>query len=148
MRNEGWHARQDRSRSRTDRVVDLRTTCEADGDRRQMSCSSDAHVRDQYQIAIREVVVWLDKRIMATLPWPVIIARGSCKTARRAVTTGFSDPLFFEIVHVEPMIHDPITRNISLDVIFHEFLELVGKIAQAQVAFLVVPGNDLGTRTF
>ena len=35
-----------------------------------------------------------------------------------------------------------------MDVIFHVFLKLVRQITQTQVAFLVVPGNDLGTGTF
>jgi len=35
-----------------------------------------------------------------------------------------------------------------VDVIFHVFLELVRQIAQAQIAFLIVPGNDLSARTF
>ena len=74
-------------------------------------------------------------------------ARDSYDTARRAVATRVSDPLLFQIVHVEPVIHDAVTRDISMDVILHVFLKLVRQITQTQVAFLVVPGNDLGTRT-
>ena len=77
---------------------------------------------------------------------------GPCRnfrqTARRAVATKVSDPLFFQIVHVKPVIHDAVTRDVSLNVILHVFLELGRQIAQTQVTFLVVPGNDLGTRTF
>ena len=62
--------------------------------------------------------------------------------------SAISDPLLLQIVHVEPVIHDAVTRDVSLDVILHVFLEFVRQIAQAQVAFLVVPGNDLGARTF
>ena len=40
-----------------------------------------------------------------------------------------SDPLLFQIVHVEPVIHDAITRDISLYVIFHVLLEFVWEIA-------------------
>jgi len=72
----------------------------------------------------------------------------SCKTARRAVAAGISNPLFFEIVHVEPVIDDAVTWDVSLDIIFHVFLELRRQIAQPQVAFLIVPGNDLGARPF
>jgi hypothetical protein len=42
-----------------------------------------------------------------------------------AVATGVSDPLLFQIVHVEPVIDDPVTRDVSMDIIFHVFLELV-----------------------
>ncbi len=45
--------------------------------------------------------------------------------------SAFSDSLLFEIVHVEPVIDDAITRHVALDVIFHELLELGRQIAQA-----------------
>lgn len=61
---------------------------------------------------------------------------------------GVSDSLLFKIVHVEPVINDPVTRNVSLYIIFHVFLELLRQIAQPQVAFLIVSGNNFGTRAF
>src|SRR5262249_15262569 len=72
----------------------------------------------------------------------------SYNTAHTAVATGVSDSLFFQIVYVEPVIHDAITRNIPVDVLLHVFLEFVRQIAQAQIPFLVVPSNNLSTRTF
>jgi len=56
----------------------------------------------------------------------------SQNTAHRVVATAFSDSLLFQIVHVEPVIHDAVTRDVSMDVVFHEFLELVRQIAQSR----------------
>ena len=58
----------------------------------------------------------------------------------------FSDPLFFQVVDVEPVMHHSVTGDVLLDIILHVLLEFQRQIAQAQVAFLIVPGNDLGTR--
>ncbi len=35
----------------------------------------------------------------------------------------FSEPFFFQIVHVEPVMHHSVTRNELLDVVFHVLLE-------------------------
>ena len=45
------------------------------------------------------------------------------------------------------MIHDAVTRDVAIYVILHVFLKLMRQITQTQVAFLVVPGNDLCART-
>ena len=65
----------------------------------------------------------------------------------RFAQTSVSDPFFFQVVHVEPVMHHPVTRNELLNIILHVLLELQGQVAQMQVAFFVVPGNDFGTRT-
>jgi len=46
------------------------------------------------------------------------------------------------------MIHDAVTRDILMDVILHVFLKLRRQITETQVAFLVIPGNDLSARPF
>jgi hypothetical protein len=46
------------------------------------------------------------------------------------------------------VIDDTVTREVSVEVIFHLFVELRRQIAQAQVAFLVVPDNDFYPRAF
>src|SRR5438034_8017458 len=58
-----------------------------------------------------------------------------------------SEPFFFDVVHVEPVVHHPVTRNEFLDVIFHVLLKFQRQIAQVQVSFFIVPGDDLGART-
>ena len=65
---------------------------------------------------------------------------------RTSTPRGFSEPFFFQIVNVEPVMHHPVTRNELLDVILHELLEFQRQIAQAQVAFFIVPSNDLSAR--
>ena len=50
---------------------------------------------------------------------PVRLAR----RALQAIGDGCSEPFLFQIVHVEPMVHDPVTRNELLDVILHVLLE-------------------------
>jgi hypothetical protein len=57
-------------------------------------------------------------------------------------------PLFFQVVDVKPVIDHAIARHKVADVILHVLLEFQRQLAQAQVAFFVVPGNDLRTRTF
>jgi hypothetical protein len=59
-----------------------------------------------------------------------------------------SDPFFFQVVHVEPVMHHPVARDELRDVILHVFLEFQRQIAQVQVPFAIVPGDDLGARTF
>src|SRR6266550_1353401 len=149
MRNQGRHARQNRCRSGTDWVVDRRTARETDAGRGQMSRSSDAHIRDKHQIASRGEASKLDKQDCSHRP----VAGYHRAWLRQDDPQGrgysaFLDPLFFQIVHVEPVIDDAVTRDVSLDVILHVFLELGRQITQTQVTFLVVPGNDLRTRTF
>src|SRR5437870_13880870 len=58
----------------------------------------------------------------------------------------FSEPFLFQVVHVEPVVHHPVTRKELLDVILHVFLEFQGQIAQVQVGLFVIPGNELGAR--
>src|SRR5947207_3620561 len=58
-----------------------------------------------------------------------------------------SNAFLFQFVNVEPVMHYPVTRNELLNVILHVLLEFQGQVAQMQVAFLVVPGNDFGART-
>src|SRR5882724_13072900 len=57
-----------------------------------------------------------------------------------------SEPFFFQVVHVEPVVDHPITWNELLDVIFHVLLKFQGQIAQVQVAFFIVPSDDLTAR--
>src|SRR6266513_6295735 len=59
-----------------------------------------------------------------------------------------SEPFFFDVVNVEPVVHHPVTRNELLDVILHVLLKLQRQIAQVQIAFFVIPGDDLGAWTF
>src|SRR6266496_1221807 len=58
-----------------------------------------------------------------------------------------SEPFFFDVVHVEPVVHHPVTRNELLDVIFHVLLKFQRQIAQVQVAFFIVPSDNLRART-
>src|SRR5438552_4531404 len=58
-----------------------------------------------------------------------------------------SKPFFFNVVDVEPVVDHPVTRNELLDVIFHVLLEFQGQIAQVQVAFFIVPSDNLRART-
>ena len=51
VRDERRHARPNRYRNRVDRLIDGRATRETDGDRREMSCSSNAKVGDQHPAA-------------------------------------------------------------------------------------------------
>ena len=51
VRDERRHARPNRYRNRVDRLIDGRATRETDGDRREMSCSSNAEVGDQHSAA-------------------------------------------------------------------------------------------------
>ena len=44
--------------------------------------------------------------------------------------TGSSEPFFFQVVHVEPMMHYPVARDELPDVILHELLEVQWQIAQ------------------
>src|SRR5947208_6898260 len=59
-----------------------------------------------------------------------------------------SEPFFFQVVHVEPVVNHPVTWNELLNVIFHVLLEFQRQIAQVQVAFFIVPGDNLTARTF
>jgi hypothetical protein len=43
------------------------------------------------------------------------------------------------------VVHHAITRDVFLDVVLHVFLQLWGQIAQAQVAFLIVPDDNVGS---
>jgi hypothetical protein len=45
------------------------------------------------------------------------------------------------------VVHHPVPWNELLDVILHVLLEFQRQIAQMQVAFFIVPRNDLGART-
>ncbi len=77
-----------------------------------------------------------------------VIFRGLERSlASLGMTTPPSDPFFFQVVHVEPVMHHSVTRNEFLNIILHVLLEFQGQVAQMQVAFLVVPGNNFGTRT-
>src|SRR5947208_11021598 len=58
-----------------------------------------------------------------------------------------SEPFFFDVVHVEPVVNHPVTWNELLDVIFHVLLEFQRQITQVQIAFLIVPSDDLTART-
>src|SRR5437773_11973190 len=48
-----------------------------------------------------------------------------------------SEPFFFDVVYVEPVVHHPVTRNEFLDVIFHVLLKFQRQIAQVQVSFFI-----------
>ena len=39
--------------------------------------------------------------------------------------------------------HHPVPRDELLDVILHKLLEFQGQIAEVQIAFFIIPGNDL-----
>src|SRR5712692_1009141 len=59
-----------------------------------------------------------------------------------------SETFLFQVVHIEPVVHHAIARDVLLDVVLHVFLQLWGQVAQAQVAFPVVPDDDVGSGTF
>src|SRR3989449_10421750 len=56
----------------------------------------------------------------------------------------YSETFLFQVVHIEPVIHHAIARDVLLDVVLHVFLQLWGQIAQAQVTFFIVPDDDVG----
>ena len=60
----------------------------------------------------------------------------------------FLNPFFFQVVNVKPVVNHPVTWNELLDVVFHVLLEFQGQIAQVQVAFFIVPSDNLTARTF
>jgi hypothetical protein len=51
---------------------------------------------------------------------------------------GCSEPFFFQVVDVEPVMHDPVARDELLDVILHVLLEFQRQITQMQIALLIV----------
>src|SRR2546428_710292 len=59
-----------------------------------------------------------------------------------------SETFLFQVVHIEPVVHHAIARDVLLNVVLHVFLQLGGQVAQAQVAFPVVPDDDVCTGTF
>src|SRR5262245_21811540 len=109
-----------------------------------MSGSSDAHIRNQHQIAIGGEIRLTITRLTcrhspsefgrAGSPLHAAFnynngAHGVPRPTRPLIPFGdtqgfalmerlwrkhFSDPLFFQIVHVEPVVHDAVTRNVSL----------------------------------
>jgi len=67
------------------------------------------------------------------------------RLARRrlqAIGHGCSKPFFLQVVNIEPVVHDAIARDELLDVILHVLLEFQRQIAQVQIAFLIIPGDD------
>src|SRR5256886_8023235 len=46
---------------------------------------------------------------------------------RSGMTPPPSDPFFFQVVHVEPVMHHPVTRNELLNIILHVLLEFQGQ---------------------
>ena len=59
-----------------------------------------------------------------------------------------SDPLFFQVVHVEPVMHHSVTRNELLNMILHILLELQRKIAQMESRFLSIWFSFFAVRRF
>src|SRR6266480_7530877 len=76
----------------------------------------------------------------------VIFRRFERSLASLGMTPPPSDPFFFQVVHVEPVMHHPVTRNELLNIILHVLLEFQRQVAQMEVKLFVVPLNDLGTR--
>jgi hypothetical protein len=58
-----------------------------------------------------------------------------------------SDSFFFQVVHVEPVMHHSVTRNELLNIIFHVLLELQRQVTQMEVPLFVIPRNDFRPRT-
>jgi len=58
------------------------------------------------------------------------LARGTCPRiliiTDQIVCGTRSDPFFFQVVHVEPVMHHPVTRNELLNIILHVLLEFQG----------------------
>src|SRR5437899_8116382 len=98
------------------------------------------HIRDQHSAASSREIACTRRVTQAILSAPALAGTIACVTG--------SEPLLFQVVHVEPVMYHSVTRNILLDVILHELLEFQRQIAQMQIALLIVPGNDLGARTF
>src|SRR5512147_1006267 len=67
----------------------------------------------------------------------------SCKVGSIPLKT-----LLFQVIHVEPTVHDTVARDAGRDVVLHVFLQFRRQIAQAKVAFLIVPDDDVGARAF
>src|SRR3989441_5421303 len=59
-----------------------------------------------------------------------------------------SETFLFQVIHIEPAVHHAIARDVLLDVVLHVFLQFRGLVTQAQVAFPVVPDDDVGSGTF
>src|SRR5262245_21397154 len=57
-----------------------------------------------------------------------------------------SETFFLQVVHVKPVVHDTIARDVFLNVVLHEFLRLQRQVAGAQSTLLVVPGADSSGR--
>src|SRR5438132_8616628 len=98
------------------------------------------HIRDQHSAAS-------SREIACTRRVTQAILSASARAGTIACVTG-SEPLLFQVVHIEPVMYHSVTRNILLDVILHELLEFERQIAQMQIAFLIVPGNDLSAWAF
>src|SRR5437899_6065090 len=56
-----------------------------------------------------------------------------------------SETFLFQVIHIEPAVHHAIARHVLLDVVLHVFLQFRGQVTQAQVAFPVVPDDDVGS---
>ena len=63
--------------------------------------------------------------------------RQTACSRRMVAGTSASDPFFFQVVHVEPVMHHSVTRNELLNIIFHILLELQRQVAQMEVSFVV-----------
>src|SRR5574341_813976 len=94
---------------------------------------------------IRVLVAWLVLLLLSRKAYQMtkLPRLSSCKVGSISLKT-----LLFPVIHVEPAVHDTVARDAGRDVVLHVFLQFRRQIAQAQVAFLIVPDDDVGARAF
>src|SRR5438132_441361 len=102
-------------------------------------------------LRVKAWTLWpLFSRSRATWPpcLPVAPVASTFMPLRFMTLPPFSETFLFQVVYIEPAVHHAIARHVLLDVVLHVFLQFRGQVTQAQVAFPVVPDDDVGSGTF